>query len=65
VVFPGKEIIVKHGKLRALSLLLAWLVKRFIKVGARASYHSRRRYAHVASAFPLAHHYHELLVWGH
>ena len=26
------------------------------KVGARVSCHARRRYVHVASAFPLAHH---------
>jgi hypothetical protein len=33
-----------------------WLIKRLIKVGARVSYHARRWYVHVASAFPLAHH---------
>ena len=32
-----------------------WLIKRLIKVGARVSYHARRWYVHVASAFPLAH----------
>jgi len=30
-----------------------WLVKRFIKVGARVSYHARRWYVHVALTFPL------------
>ena len=34
-----------------------WLIKRLIKVGARVSYHARRWYVHVASAFPLVHHY--------
>ncbi len=32
-----------------------WLIKRLIKVGARISYHARRWYVHVASAFPLSH----------
>ena len=35
---------------------IEWLIKRLIKVGARGSYHARRWYVHVASAFPLAHH---------
>ncbi len=33
------------------------LVKPPIKVGAKVSYHGRRWYVHVASAFPLAPHY--------
>jgi len=41
-----------------------WLIKRLIKVGARVSYHARRWYVHVASAFPLAHHYRGVLAWG-
>ncbi|MGA8572741.1 MAG: hypothetical protein ACLP7A_05540 [Desulfobaccales bacterium] len=41
-----------------------WLIKRLIKVGARVSYHARRWYVHVASAFPLAHHYHAVLARG-
>jgi DDE family transposase len=40
-----------------------WLIKRLIKVGARISYHARRWYVHVASAFPLAHHYRAVLAW--
>ncbi len=36
---------------------IEWLIKRLIKVGAKVAYHSRRWYVHVASAFPLAHHY--------
>lgn len=41
-----------------------WLIKRLIKVGARVSYHARRWYVHVASAFPLSHHYRAVLAWG-
>jgi len=41
-----------------------WLIKRLIKVGARVSYHARRWYVHVASAFPLSHHYRAVLVRG-
>jgi hypothetical protein len=43
---------------------MEWLIKRLIKVGARISYHARRWYVHVASAFPLAHHYRAVLAWG-
>jgi len=42
-----------------------WLIKRLIKVGAKISYHARRWYVHVASAFPLAHHYRVVLAWVH
>ena len=41
-----------------------WLIKRLIKVGARVSYHARRWYVHVASAFPLSHHYRAVLALG-
>jgi hypothetical protein len=37
---------------------------RLIKVGAKVSYHGRRWYVHVASAFPLSHNYRALLAWG-
>jgi len=40
------------------------LIKRLIKVGARVSYHARRWYVHVASAFPLSHHYRAVLAWA-
>jgi hypothetical protein len=39
-----------------------WLIKRLIKVGAGVSYHSRRWYVYVASAFPLAQHYQAVLA---
>ena len=48
----------------ALTRSMEWLIKRLIKVGARVSYHARRWYVHVASAFPLAHHYRAVLAWG-
>jgi hypothetical protein len=52
---PGSGIQVK---------VVDWLIKRLIKVGARVSCHARRWYVHVASAFPLRHHYRALLAWG-
>jgi hypothetical protein len=48
----------------AVKRSMEWLIKRLIKVGARVSYHARRWYVHVASAFPLAHHYRAVLAWG-
>jgi hypothetical protein len=41
-----------------------WLIKGLIRVGARVSYHARRWYVYVASAFPLSHHYRAMLAWG-
>jgi hypothetical protein len=41
-----------------------WPINRLIMVGARISYHARRWYAQVASAFPLAHYYRAVLAWG-
>jgi hypothetical protein len=52
------------GKVRAPSFALDWQIKRLIEVEARVSYHARRWYVHVASAFPLAHHYRAVLAWG-
>jgi hypothetical protein len=42
----------------------AWPIDRLIKMGARVSYQARRWYVHIASAFPLAHHYRVVLTWG-
>jgi hypothetical protein len=53
-----------NGKIRAPSLALDWQIKRLIEVKARVSYHARRWYVHVASAFPLAHYYRAVLAWG-
>ena len=36
---------------------IEWLIKRLITVGAKVTYHGRRWYVQVASAFPLAHHH--------
>jgi len=37
---------------------------RYVAVtGTRVSCYARRYYAHVASAFPLAHHYRAVLAW--
>ena len=43
---------------------IEWLIKRLIKIGARVSYHARKWHVHVASAFPLAHHYRAVLGYG-
>jgi len=32
-------------------------------MGAKVPYHARQWHVHVASAFPLAHHYREVLAW--
>jgi hypothetical protein len=40
------------------------LIERLTKGGARVSYHARRWQVHVASAFPLAHHYKAVLAYG-
>ena len=42
---------------------MEWMIKRLIKVGARISYHARRWYVRVPSAFPLAKHYRSALAW--
>ena len=41
----------------------ACLTDLLFKMGAGVSYHARRWYVHVASAFPLAHHYPAVLAW--
>jgi len=44
---------------------IEWLIKRLITVGGKVSYHARGWYAHVASAFPLAHRWGAVLDWGY
>jgi len=61
-ISAGLMITVGTGKLRAPSLALDWQIKRLIEVEARVSYHAWRWYVHVASAFPLAHHYRAVLA---
>ena len=41
-----------------------WLIRRLIKVASRISYHSRYWWVHVASAFPLRHHYQAVFGYG-
>lgn len=36
---------------------IEWIIRRLVKVAARVSHHARRWYVHIASSFPLAHHY--------
>ena len=36
---------------------IEWIIRRMVKVASRVSYHSRYWWVHVASAFPLCHHY--------
>ncbi len=43
---------------------IEWLIKRLIKIGARVSYHARKWHVHMASAFPLAHHYRAVFGYG-
>jgi hypothetical protein len=42
---------------------IEWIIMRLVKAGARIVYHSRYWYVHVASAFPLKHHYRSVLGW--
>ena len=41
-----------------------WLIRRVVKVASRVSYHSRYWWVHMASAFPLRHHYQTMLGNG-
>jgi hypothetical protein len=41
---------------------MEWLIPRIIKAASRISYSGRRWWVHVASSFPLAHHYRTVLV---
>jgi hypothetical protein len=42
---------------------IEWIITRLVKAGARIVYHARRWHVHVASAFPLGHHYRAVLGW--
>jgi hypothetical protein len=44
---------------------IEWVITRLVKAGARIVYHARRWHVHVASAFPLGHHYRAVLGWQH
>lgn len=43
---------------------IEWLIRRIIKAASRISYSGRRWWVHVASSFPLAHHYRAVLGTG-
>ncbi len=43
---------------------MEWLIRRIIKAASRISYSGRRWWVHVASSFPLAHHYQAVLGAG-
>jgi len=40
-----------------------WLIKRLNQGRARVTDHARRRYVHIAAAFPLAQHYRAVPAW--
>jgi hypothetical protein len=42
---------------------IEWIITRLVKAGARIVYHARRLHVHVASAFPLGHHYRVVIGW--
>jgi hypothetical protein len=42
---------------------IEWIITRLVKAGAWIVYHARRWHVHVASAFPLGHHYRAVLGW--
>lgn len=42
---------------------IEWIIPRLVKADARIVYHARYWYVHVASAFPLGHHYRAVLGW--
>ncbi|UCG13347.1 MAG: transposase [Deltaproteobacteria bacterium] len=44
---------------------IEWIIIRLLKAGTRIVYHARYWYVHVASAFPLGHHYRAVLGWQH
>jgi len=36
---------------------IEWIIMRLVKVGAKVAYHARYWHVHIATAFPLRHHY--------
>ena len=42
---------------------IEWIIPRLVTTGARIVYHARYCCVHVASAFPLGHHYRAVLGW--
>jgi len=59
IVRAHKVCAARGGKLRPGVLVkrVEWGKRRIIKAASRISYHGRRWWVHVASAFPLRHYY--------
>ena len=53
-----------HLKGEDVKRSIEWLIRRVIKVASWISYHGRRWWVHVASSFPLAHHYRDVFSIG-
>lgn len=53
-----------HLKGEDVKRSIEWIIRRIIKAASRISYHGRRWWVHVASSFPLAHQYREVLGTG-
>lgn len=53
-----------HLKGEDVKRSMEWLIRRVIKTASRISYHGRRWWVHVASSFPLAHHYRDVFSTG-
>ena len=50
-----------ENRVKEVKRSIECLIRRIIKVAARVSYHGRRWWVHVASAFSLAHHFRAVL----
>jgi len=44
---------------------IEWVILRLVKAAAKIAYHAKRWHVHVASAFPMRHHYRAVLGWQH
>lgn len=53
-----------HLKGEDVKRSIEWIIRRIIKAASRISYHGRRWWVHVASSFPLAHHYRAVFGTG-
>ncbi len=53
-----------HLKVEDVKRSIEWIIRRIIKAASRISYHGRRWWVHVASSFPLAHHYRDVFSTG-
>ncbi len=65
--FKRKPTAILSADVAGYSRLMAaeWIIIRLVKASARIVYHARGWYVHVASAFPLAHHYRLDFNWRH